>query len=87
MILFKIALFICLAVLFILISAYVETHKDLRWYKNEFNKQPRAPYRLVPKNSWQQRVVNILLLRKPVSIKRPMRYSEVRRDLIPNRVI
>ena len=77
MILLKIAFLIQLFVILILIVAYIEVHQTMQWYKIQFNHQPRKQYRLIPKNSWQQRVVNLFLMRRPVSIKRQFKYFKV----------
>jgi hypothetical protein len=77
MIAIKIAAFICIAIDLILIVAYIEVHRTMQWYKRQFLGQPRTMYRLIPKISWQQRLVNIILLRKPVSIKRPFKTFKV----------
>jgi hypothetical protein len=54
----------------ILIVAYIELHAVMLWYKKQFESKPRA-FRRVEKISWQRRIANTLLLRKPVSIKTP----------------
>jgi hypothetical protein len=61
--LIKIICFFAIAIDFMLIGAYVEVHNQMLWYKKQFEKRPSI-YRLVPKKSFQQRIINFLLLRK-----------------------
>lgn len=56
----------------ILIVAYIELHAVMHWYKKQFNAGARA-YRYVEKISWQRKLVNTLLLRRPVAIKQPFK--------------
>jgi hypothetical protein len=65
----------------ILIVAYIELHAIMLWYKKQFNSKPRA-YHFVEKQSWQRRLINILLLRKPVSTKQPFKPTKLNEEKI-----
>lgn len=63
----------------VLIAAYIEMHTIMLWYKKQFNQKPH-PFRYVEKISWQRRLVNILLLRKPVAIKQPFKHAKMNEE-------
>jgi hypothetical protein len=62
-VLIKIIAFFAVAVDLMLIGAYIEVHSQMLWYKKQFEKRPTV-YRMIPKRSWQQKIINFLLLRK-----------------------
>lgn len=64
MIFIKILVVFCVIATLICITAYIELHRTMTWYKKQYEQQPRMPYRMTPKCSWQQRFINTLLLRK-----------------------
>lgn len=75
MITLKIIVFASIVLDLILIVAYIELHAQKQWLEKQFYSKPRA-FRRIEKISWQRRVVNTLLLRKPVSIKQPFNFSK-----------
>jgi hypothetical protein len=77
----KIALIIVSVFDLVLLVAYTEVYHTMRWYKKHFLAQPRVQYRLIPQISWQQRVVNFLLFRKPVRIKQTFKYFNVKKEV------
>lgn len=60
----NIVIIFCLVITLICITAYIDLHRTMLWYKKQFEKQPRHPYRLLPKHTWQQKILNTLLIRK-----------------------
>jgi hypothetical protein len=60
------------AVDLILIVAYIELNAVKCWYKKQFESKAHA-FRYIEKYSWQRRFVDLLLLRRPVTIKQPFK--------------
>jgi hypothetical protein len=73
----QIFVFLSVALDLLLIIAYIELHAVAMWYKKQFNSKPHA-FRYIEKYSWQRRLVNFLLLRKPVAIKQPFKLIGVK---------
>jgi hypothetical protein len=74
----QIFVFASIALDLILIIAYLELFAIKRWYQKQFQSKPRA-YKYVEKYSWQRRLVDLLLLRRPVSIKQPFKLIDAGR--------